>query len=85
MEKPEILLCSCGSAEHQLIFIKDLEDKMVYAQIHLTTYRNFYKRLLVGIKYAFGHRSVYGEFDEIIITKNNYSVMKDVVNFLDEL
>lgn len=72
-----------GSADHQLVLVKDYEDTIVYAQIHLTTHRKFFSRLVAGIKYACGYKSRYGAFDEIIITKDNYGALKNAVEFLD--
>lgn len=65
-EKPEIFICSCGSFEHQLIFWYDEDENDIHVYHHIITYRNFFKRLWVGLKYAFGYKSRYGEFDSFI-------------------
>lgn len=72
-----LLLCDCSSCEHQLIVRFDNDSKEVYAQVHLFTYKSFWKRLWAGLKYAFGHKSTYGEFDEVILREEDAdSVMR---------
>lgn len=70
--EPEIfLICAYGSFEHQAIFWKEKEpdDKyQLYVYIHLKTYRNFFKRLLFGLRYAFGYKSRFGAWDEFIFS-----------------
>ena len=69
--KQILLIDECGSPEHQLIFTtfpEDKEDNFVYIQIHLCK-APFWKRLIRGIKYIFGHTSRYGHFDEMIFEK----------------
>ena len=82
----KILMCECVSAEHQILinFSEDEFGKTVYLDPHLVTYNNFFKRVIVGFKYMFGYKSKYGQWDEIILTKDNYKPLKDVVEFLEE-
>lgn len=77
-----LLLCDCSSDEHQMIVRWDNDDKEVYVSIHLANYRGFWKRLWHGLKYAFGHRSRYGEFDEIILRKEDACNLQKVVDHL---
>lgn len=65
------ITCDCGSSEHQFTLIKDTEDDEIWLETHLITYRNFFKRLWVGLKYAFGYKSKYGNFDSILLTKED--------------
>lgn len=67
MQEKLHITCECNSSEHQLIFIKDHEDDEVWVETHLVTYRGFFKRLWVGIRYAFGYKSKYGNFDCVLI------------------
>ena len=60
----------------------DNDDDEVYAHVHLTSYKGFWKRLWAGLKYAFGHRSRYGEFDEIILRKEDAENLQKIVNHL---
>ena len=77
-----LLLCDCSSDEHQMIVRWDDNDKEVYVSIHLANNTGFWKRLWRGLKYAFGHRSRYGEFDEIILRKEDASNLQKVVDHL---
>lgn len=82
MDNEVLLLCECSSCEHQLIVSWDNDDDEVFVQIHLTTYKGFWKRLWAGLKYAFGHKSRYGEFDEIILRKKDADNLQKVVDHL---
>ena len=85
MKKPELIICECNSTDHQLIFLP-FEDKEhgneVYVHVHLTT-QSFWKRLRHGIKYIFGYKSRFGDFDEILLTKRHGKQLMNVARFLD--
>ena len=80
--KTDIIICACGSSEHQILINKDDEDHEVYLSIHLITYQNFFQRLWVGLKYAFGYRSRYGHWDSIILEKEHATQLQKVVDHL---
>jgi hypothetical protein len=63
--------CDCESPEHQFTFVKDKEEGEVWLQIHLTHHEGFLRRLWVGLKYAFGYTSKYGEWDNTIVTQED--------------
>ncbi len=71
------IVCECGSMEHQMLFIHDHDDDEMYLEIHLANYRNFFKRLWVGLKYAFGYKSQYGNFDSTILSKEDRDLLLD--------
>jgi len=83
--KDEILflICDCSSLEHQAIFWKYEGDEFPYLEvyIHLQSWRSFWKRLLYGLKYAFGHTSNYGAWDAFIFNKE---AEKKLYDFLKE-
>jgi hypothetical protein len=83
----EIIICQCHSCEHQLLISKDEYDVNGYREViiepHLTTSHKFFRRLLVGFKYAFGYKCKYGSWDSMVITTENYQPLKDAVQFLD--
>ena len=92
----ELLICQCGDPSHQMIIsydeggdenekiVKELE--MVYVSIHLTPEPNFFKRLWYGIKYIFSRqRSVYGDFDEVILRPEDADKLQNVVNHLKKI
>jgi hypothetical protein len=62
----QIMICECHSLEHQVTFWYDEEDNVLHTEIHLTTHKNFLKRLWYGLKYTFGYRSRYGSWDDMI-------------------
>jgi hypothetical protein len=84
---PTFLICDCGLSEHQIIIYKDKDFANGYREVilnpHLVTYKNFFKRCIVAIKYVFGYKSKYGAWDSMIITKRNYQPLKDAITFLE--
>lgn len=62
----KLLRCICHSPEHQLIVDYDEEDNIAYVEVHLTPLP-FFDRLKHAIKYILGHRSIYGDFDEVLL------------------
>lgn len=80
----ETLICQCDSIEHQIYFtwIEDEDsDGEVYMEIHLAPI-TFWKRLKHGIKYIFGHRCIYGDFDEVILRKEDAHKLERIIEFL---
>lgn len=83
-EHRETLICQCGSIEHQISFIwieDEDSDGDVYMEIHLTPF-SFWERLKHGIKYIFGHRCIYGDFDGVILRKEDANKLERIVEFL---
>lgn len=66
MDNQKIFICECGSYCHQTIFWYDKTDKQLNFTTHLITYRNFFKRLWVAIRYVFGYKSNYGDWDTFL-------------------
>jgi len=80
MNKTEVLICECSSVEHQIVFTYCSEEReditgiegAIYedcmdVSIHLTEYNGFFKRIWVAIKYIFGYRSRYGDWDTFLM------------------
>lgn len=82
LNNEEILMCACHSVEHQIVIQKDEEDKVLYCSIHLLPLP-WYKRIVNGIKYIFGYRSKYGDFDEFLFDKKHITKLNQMVNFLN--
>ena len=82
--KDELIICECGSAEHQMVLHYD-DDKdlgrMVYVEIHLASLV-WYKRLWLGIKYIFGYKCCYGNFEEMILSPKHARQVYDLYRFL---
>ena len=79
----EFFICQCNNAEHQLIFSYFKDDNFgdVYVTVHLVP-DSFWKRIKNAIKYIFGYKSKYGDFDEFIFKKEDASKLQNVVNYL---
>jgi len=86
MDKKVYLECSCHSIEHITRFsYSQIEPHEVYMETHLYNYMGFWKRIWVAIKYIFGYRSRYGDFDCLILSPPAVVNMRDSFNtFLKE-
>lgn len=81
MEKNILLICECHSKEHQIIISND--EDFAYCSIHLNKLP-FFKRLINGIKYIFGYRCKYGDFDEFLFSKEHINELKKIIKFLEK-
>jgi hypothetical protein len=84
MEDRTILICECHSLEHQVAFWLDGDDGMIYIESHLTTHRNFWQRLWYGIRYAFGYRSRYGAWDEVLLGPESQVKLKQMLDHVQQ-
>jgi len=85
MKDNNILICECNSTEHQIVFNKiddDSDDKQIYCHIYLSDYPNFFKRVIIGIKYIFGYKCKYGHWDEFILSKKHSDDLKEMSEYL---
>ena len=80
----KFIKCECGSLEHLVYFqsYNEVDWPELIVSIHLANYNNFLRRLWVGLKYAFGYRCKYGDWDEILLWKDKIVELRD---FLDEI
>lgn len=76
-----ILVCECGSTEHQIVIYHDVEEKEVYCHIHLSDVP-FFKRLIRGIRYIFGYKCKYGHWDEFIFNKKDADKVLEIYKTL---
>lgn len=79
--KNELFICDCGDVEHQMIILHDPteKEKEIYIEIHLSDSKTFFQRLWIGIKYIFGKKSKYGNWNEIILNEENMIRLKNVI------
>lgn len=82
MDKKELFICECNSIEHQIVMSYFKDEKEVYCSVHLIPERNVFKRIIHAVKYVFGHRSVYGDFDEFIFNPKDADRLQSVVDHL---
>lgn len=86
---PEIFICECHSAEHQMVFFKS-EDKIegieiptLYARVHLNK-KPFLQRVSYAVRYIFGRQCRFGAFDEFIFNPDDAERLQSVVNHLKQ-
>lgn len=79
MEKPELFICACHSSEHQLIIRYDKEDKEIYIDVHLRG-RRLFGRIFYAIKYIFGYKCRYGNFEEFIFNQDDIGRLQELLN-----
>lgn len=83
MEKNELFVCECSNVEHQLIFTYfDDEPGDVYMSVHLVPETSIWKRIKNAIKYIFGYKSKYGDFDEFIFKREDCEKLQKITNYL---
>lgn len=82
MDKKELFICECNSIEHQTVMSYFEDEKEVYCNVHLKPERNVLKRIIHAVKYIFGHRSAYGDFDEFIFNPKDADRLQSVVDHL---
>ena len=79
-----IFICKCYNTEHQLVFSYFTDEKEVYVSVHLIPEYRIFRRIWNAIKYIFGHRSIYGHFDEFIFKPEDADKLQSIVNFLKD-
>lgn len=77
----ELFICQCQNTEHRLIFSYFPDENKVYVSVHLIP-ATFWKRLVNSIRYLFGHKSKYGDFDEFIFSNQDADKLQSVANYL---
>jgi len=70
----EFVICSCNHSDHLIIL--NYDGNYCSIEVHLSPLP-FFKRLINGIKYIFGFRSRYGDFDEIMIDREKATKIKE--------
>ena len=82
-----LLICSCNSTEHQMVFYKsdatDWYPPEVYVHVHLIRF-SFWYRVKYGLKYIFGYKSRYGAWDEFIMDTSHIKVLEDIIKHLKD-
>lgn len=80
MQEKEYFECSCGDMDHilRMCYFKDELDTM-YVDVHLRQ-KIWYRRLWQAIKYVFGHRSTFGDFDEFLWNKKEATRVRSLLD-----
>jgi hypothetical protein len=80
---PALLICNCSSTEHQIIVEHDSEDNLVYCHIHLVQ-QGFWKRVKAGLKYIFGYKCKYGQWEEFIFDHKHADKLRELSELLSQ-
>jgi hypothetical protein len=80
MKEVHHLICECHSPDHIIQFshTDDMDgDQICWTQVQLHQYRSFWERLVVAVKYLFGHQSRYGHWDCTSIDLKQGKLLRD--------
>jgi len=81
-DKAEIMVCQCSSTEHQVVYYHNQSDNEVYMHIHLSS-RPWWKRIWPAVKYLFGHKSRYGNWDEFILGPEHVGQLRELADRIE--
>ncbi len=81
VEERALIVCECGLSEHQfLLALYEWGDEVeVFMEPHLATYQNFFERVKTAIRYVFGYRCKYGEWDCVELGEKQLQQMLDFI------
>jgi len=74
--------CACYSSEHTLKFMYDGED--LWTEIYLHQYKSFFKRICCAIKYVFGYKCKWGDFDCFVFKTEDLPKFRDMISEICE-
>lgn len=79
------MVCDCHDVNHQIVieWFKEEGENEVYAEVLLRP-KGFWKRLWNGIRYIFGRRSCFGDFDEFIFSEEHIPALEEIIKLLKE-
>ena len=77
--KELIVRCGCGSNDHLLFLNYDPGDQELYLVMHLTTWRQWWRRAGEAIKYVFSNHRL--GWDEIVVGGDT---ARKMITFLDD-
>ena len=79
----KILVCDCSSTEHQIVVSYDADDNVAYCHIHLAK-RNFFRRVILGLRYIFGYHCKYGHWEEFVWGKKHIKPLKKLISKIEK-
>jgi hypothetical protein len=90
MMNREYIECVCDDISHVVridhVRRDGLEPPYLIIHNHLNPYLGFFKRVLVGVRYIFGHRTKYDAFDCTTVPEESARDLQKIVNdYLNEL
>ena len=84
----ELFRCDCNDPSHELVILADQIDELsprVYVTVRLKKNISFFKLINIAIKYVFGMRSVYGDFDEVTLKPEYSDELQKVIDVLIQI
>ena len=79
--KKEYFVCECHSDEHMINFWYDEDDNELHIGVHLYQPK-FWDRVKIAVKYIFGYRSKYGEWDDFLVKPEDADKIKSCLEKL---
>ena len=81
MNKEKFIRCECRSLDHLIHFqyFDDEDWPELFLSVHLCNY-GFFKRLWVGLRYAFGYKSRFGHWDEVVLWRDKVEELRGFIN-----
>jgi hypothetical protein len=78
----EVFICDCFSNEHQLVLCymfgdDELDFDTMTFQFYLNPTFGFWKRIGVAIRYIFGYKSKYGDWDDYMVNHKDCDKLID--------
>jgi len=77
----EYMECKCMSSEHLIKFHLDVDEGELCLDIHLADWKPWYKRIWTALKYVFGYKSKYGDFDEVILKDEDVDRLMELLAY----
>jgi len=81
----EAFECICHSPEHTLHIEYASDTNNLIFSINLNQCRNVFKRIWVAIKYIFGYKCKYGQWDVFELDNSDVPRFKEILNTLNEI
>lgn len=84
--KQESFICECENPKHLIIFSysDDEISNDVYMTVHINPCYGFWKRLVHAMRYLFGHKSKYGDFDTFIFKSEDADRLQKIVDYMNK-
>ena len=74
--KRTLFICRCGSLQHSFVVAADDDD--LFMEIHLSPLP-FWRRVKNAARYILGKRSLYGDFEEILLSTTDALILGDAL------
>ena len=89
-DESEMFICDCSDVSHNIVFQlwdwqKDGKDDFgecceLSLHVHLAAYPSFWKRIGLAVRYIFGYKSKYGDYDIMDIRYEDVPRIKAILD-----